>query len=48
MRAVLTGLSGRGPRTNSPMRSRLAAISWGHEQPQTRLAIGTKKPIQSI
>ena len=43
MRAVLTGLSGRGPRTNSPMRSRLAAISLGHKQPKTRLESWYKK-----
>ena len=34
MRAVLTGLSERGRRTNSPMRSRLAAISLGYKTPE--------------
>ena len=48
MRAVLTGHLGRGPRTNSPMRSRLAAISLGYKQPKTRLRFGTKKPVRSI
>jgi transposase InsO family protein len=44
MRAVLTGLSGRGHRWNSPMTSRLAATSWGSKQPKTHLKVGTKKP----
>jgi hypothetical protein len=47
MRAVLTGPSGRGRRTNSPMRSRLAATSWGHKQPKTRPRFGIKKPGRS-
>ena len=47
MRAVLTGLSGRGRRTNSPMESRLAAIPLGYKQPKTRLRVGTKKPVRS-
>jgi hypothetical protein len=46
-RVVLTGHSGRGPRTNSPMRSRLAAISLGYKQPKTRPRVGTKKPVRS-
>jgi len=48
MRAVLTGPSGRGPRANSPTRSRLAAISLGHKQPKTYPRVGKKKPVRSL
>jgi len=42
MRVVLTGYWARGRRTNSPMKSRLAAISWASKQPETHLEVGTK------
>jgi transposase InsO family protein len=35
-------LGERPPRTNLPMRSRRAAISWTSRQPKTRLRFGTK------
>ena len=47
MRVVLTGLLGRRRRTNSPMKSRLAATSLGHKQPKTHLEVGTKNPVRS-
>src|ERR1700722_16543724 len=47
MRVALTGLSGRRRPTNSPRKSRLAAISLGHKQPKTHLEVGTKKPGRS-
>ena len=47
MRAVLTGLSGRGRRTNSPMRLRLAATSLGYKQPKTHPRVGTKNQVRS-
>jgi len=48
MRAVLTGLSESGQRTNSPMRSRLAPISLRNKPSKARLRIGTKKQGRSI
>jgi len=47
MRVALTGLSGRRRPTNSPMRSRLAAISLDYKPPETRSRSGTKKPVRS-
>ena len=40
-------LSGRRRPTNSPMRSRLAAIPLGYKQPKTHPRVGTKKPVRS-
>src|SRR5271170_4494435 len=37
-----------GHRANSPMRSRLAAISLGYKQPKTRPRVGTKTPVRSL
>jgi hypothetical protein len=45
MRTVLAGLSGSGHRMNSPMRSRLAAISLGYKQPKTRPRVGIRQPV---
>jgi hypothetical protein len=42
-RVGLTGHSGSGRSTSSPMKSRLAAISLGCKQPKTRPKVGTKK-----
>jgi hypothetical protein len=48
MRAVLAGLSERGPRWNSPMESRLAAIPLTCKQPKTRPRLGTKNRVRSL
>ena len=42
MRAVLTGPSGRGRRTNSPMRWRLAAASLGYSSRKLTLELVQK------
>ena len=47
MRTALTGLWERGPRTNLPMRLRLAATSLDYRQPKTRPSFGAKKPVRS-
>src|SRR5277367_5396143 len=48
MRVVLTDLSGRRRPTNSPRKSRLAAISLGDKQPKTHPRLGMKKPVRSV
>jgi hypothetical protein len=47
-RVRLTGLSGRGHPTNSPMKSRLAAISLDYKQLKTRPEVDTESRSDQV